>query len=340
MQEAIENAGYLRPVVANLVPIFFALSGFLVAGSLERCLTTSGFIGLRIIRIYPALAVEVVLSSLIVGPLFTRFLLPDYVENSLFRNYFWNFIGDVQYKLPGVFDEYGAMHESSVNGQLWTVPFELLCYVILAALALVGIKHRRIAGPFFIFSSMGLYLLRHMLKYGAPLVYVPMGLVLVWAFLCGMALFMYRDRILWDWRYALVSIAVSTCVLLPGVADGWRLMLPFSLAYLTVYLGLTDIRRGRILGVADYSYGIYLYHWVFQQVAVAVAGRTWYAIAAISIPLTVLFSAVSWHYVEKPALSLKRYIVADDDRRAGPALWMSASAALLLAGCALWRHLA
>ncbi|MGD9922353.1 MAG: acyltransferase family protein [Pseudorhodoplanes sp.] len=38
-----------------LVPMFFAVSGFLVAGSLDRARLLSTFLGLRALRIYPAL---------------------------------------------------------------------------------------------------------------------------------------------------------------------------------------------------------------------------------------------------------------------------------------------
>ena len=42
----------LRPFLRAILPMFFALSGFLVAGSLERCKTALTFAGLRVIRIY------------------------------------------------------------------------------------------------------------------------------------------------------------------------------------------------------------------------------------------------------------------------------------------------
>src|ERR1700730_11641565 len=61
----------LDPVAFVLVPLFFALSGFLVAGSLERSKTLISFFGLRILRIVPALSVEVFLSALFLGPLLT-----------------------------------------------------------------------------------------------------------------------------------------------------------------------------------------------------------------------------------------------------------------------------
>lgn len=50
-------ASAARPFVATLLPMFFTLSGFLVAGSLERTRTVSMFLGIRVIRIFPALAV-------------------------------------------------------------------------------------------------------------------------------------------------------------------------------------------------------------------------------------------------------------------------------------------
>jgi peptidoglycan/LPS O-acetylase OafA/YrhL len=43
---------------AFILPMFFTLSGFLVASSFERCRTLITFIGFRIFRIIPALSVE------------------------------------------------------------------------------------------------------------------------------------------------------------------------------------------------------------------------------------------------------------------------------------------
>src|SRR5258708_1045719 len=58
-------------VVSMIVPMFFALSGFLVAGSLERSGTLTKFLGLRVVRIMPALSVEVFISAIVLGALFT-----------------------------------------------------------------------------------------------------------------------------------------------------------------------------------------------------------------------------------------------------------------------------
>ena len=90
-REAFVQSLYYRPFVVVL-PMFFALSGFLVAGSFERSSGYKEFYGLRVLRIVPALAVETTLSALILGPLFTTFDLNDYFRDPEFRNYFWNIV--------------------------------------------------------------------------------------------------------------------------------------------------------------------------------------------------------------------------------------------------------
>jgi peptidoglycan/LPS O-acetylase OafA/YrhL len=56
-----------RPLIMAILPMFFGLSGFLVAGSLFRNSAISTFLGLRAIRIFPALAVESLFSAWIIG---------------------------------------------------------------------------------------------------------------------------------------------------------------------------------------------------------------------------------------------------------------------------------
>src|SRR5690242_1685947 len=79
-----------RPAFAVLVPMFFALSGFLVSASLFRQKTLISFYGLRILRIVPALAVEVCLSALILGPIFTDRRYQDYLADPTLHRYFLN----------------------------------------------------------------------------------------------------------------------------------------------------------------------------------------------------------------------------------------------------------
>src|ERR1700744_2350383 len=98
-----------------IVPMFFALSGFLIAGSFERAKSLFVFFGLRVFRIAPALSVEVLISALILGPLLTDYSLRQYLAAPEFHAYFLNIVGEIHYVLPGVF-----LHNPNnlVNGQL------------------------------------------------------------------------------------------------------------------------------------------------------------------------------------------------------------------------------
>ena len=122
--------------VYAILPMFFALSGFLVTGSAMR-LPLSQYILNRVFRIVPALGVDILLSALILGPIFTAFTLADYFGGEQFGRYFLNIIGIIHYQLPGVFldNPLGGV----VNGSLWTVPYEILCYVLMSVMIGVGI---------------------------------------------------------------------------------------------------------------------------------------------------------------------------------------------------------
>lgn len=296
----------LRPLVRAILPMFFALSGFLVAGSLERARTLPMFLGLRVIRIYPALAVEALLSALILGPIFTSYALPDYFRDPLFARYFWNLIGDPQYMLPGAF-----AHNPLpiwVNRQLWTVPYELACYGTLAAIVVVGLKRRPVLLPLAAAAIALGYGALKLVQTGQPLIVTgPMpGVLLVVAFLAGVVLYWFRERLPYTYVWFLASAAL-TIALLWFIPFG-DLFAPFTAAYSTVYLGLTDSRRIWVIRGADYSYGIFLYGFPMQQAVAATlpGGQTPLGNTLFAILVSAAFAALSWRLVEKPALRLRK----------------------------------
>ncbi len=127
----------LRPGLFALVGAFFALSGFLVAGSALRTKSVRVFLSFRVLRILPALLTEVTLSALVLGPIVTVHSLSQYFSGSEFYHYFGNILGIVRYTLPGVFVD--NPRANFVNANLWTLPAEFYCYLVLAALMGVGV---------------------------------------------------------------------------------------------------------------------------------------------------------------------------------------------------------
>lgn len=297
-----------------LVPMFFALSGYLVAGSLQRCRTLGMFLGLRAIRIFPALFVEVILSAFILGPLVTTLPPQLYFSDPLFFKYLLNAIGDVHFLLPGVFAD--NPWPRVVNGQLWTIPYELYCYCALAIVALLGLKKWRVLGPIFVVVVAIGYLL--WILHGADSSVVPgtNGVrkpFLVATFLAGVSIYHYRDVLPWSGLYGVAALAGS--IALPSLGQYAGFFAPVPVAYATICFGLMNPSR-KILRGADYSYGIYLYGYAVQQTMMHFVpmARVWYLNVLISLPIAILVAAASWHLVERPAGGLRSVLKRLEDR--------------------------
>jgi peptidoglycan/LPS O-acetylase OafA/YrhL len=293
------HAGPWRPLEAMALPMFFSLSGFLVAGSFERCKTMISFLGLRLLRLIPALAGEVLVSALILGPWLTKLPLADYFSDPQFHRYFLNILGEIHYTLPGVFVD-NPFYQ--VNGQLWTVPYELICYVTLVSLAFAGIIYRRQLFLRLLLAANFLYFLLCFYRPDDGTGPVS-GKDLVASFVCGLLIYLYRDRIRWNRPLFLLSLI--SFVLLLTFPNGDRFV-AFPAAYATIYLGLLNPPRQKILLSGDYSYGIFLYGFPIQQAVVAVFHvQHWYANLLLAYPLTIMAAVISWWGLEKHALKLR-----------------------------------
>jgi len=293
-----------RPIFAIVLPMFFALSGFLVAGSLFRSKSLVEFLSLRVLRIVPALAVEVLLCALILGTLFTTLPLSEYFADPRFHVYFLNIVGDIHYLLPGVFES--NPHPATVNEQLWTVPWELRCYIALALLSIFRIARNRYLLLAAVAGFHVLVLIRYIIKLPDPWVSVH-GLAMLEAFLVGVVFYAFADKISLRKDLFIVSL-IATFVLLSVPYGDYLVSIPST--YATVYLGLLNPPRNRIALSGDYSYGIYLYGFAIQQ-AIAAAFpslRGWWIDVVLALPLILAVAAFSWWIIERPTLRLRTYI--------------------------------
>ncbi|WP_044592984.1 acyltransferase [Bradyrhizobium sp. LTSPM299] len=296
--------GFSRPFITCLVPMFFALSGFLIASSLIRCRTLVTFVGLRALRIVPALAVDTIFCAVILGPFYTSYSLRDYFLHPDFYKYFFNVIGYIHYHLPGVFADNPSGY---VNAQLWTIPYELDCYLVLSLLAALGLHRKRL----WFLVTTAMIVIGH-------LVYVtfkPAELNDVWqlllpCFLVSVCAYLYRDKIEWSGRLAAVSVFVGLVLL--SQQNSLMVLASIPLSYLTIWLGLFRLQRDPIIRSGDYSYPLYLYSFPIQQalyVSLQVC-RVWWLNMFFAVPVTFLLAAFSWHLVEKPSQKFRYRLFA------------------------------
>lgn len=243
----------------SILIMFFGLSGFLISGSAMR-LSLKNFLINRGLRIFPALAVEVLLSALLLGPIFTTLPLRDYFTILKFFLYFTNLLGAVYYYLPGVFNG------DWVNGSIWTVPYEIGCYAIISFLIYYGLLHKRwfvvwlsiligaVEVALFLLGFHGRQFEGHDLhrllelipQYVAYYVFYARGSRLLISFTVGIAFYLVKDRIPYSW-----GLFFSAIVYLLGVEylAGWtseespiaNVFIVVPVIYITMFLGLTNI---------------------------------------------------------------------------------------------------
>jgi len=298
---AAQGVGYLTYWI---LPMFFSLSGFLVASSLERTPTIRKFLWLRVIRIYPALTVEVILSALILGLLATTYKAKDYIADPEFHRYFLNVIGYIHYNLPGVFEN--NPYQKIVNGSLWTVPYELECYIALALLAIIGLrKYPRAFLLIFLMITLGKTLSNIIFGYAQNSASNVSGRQLVAFFVGGVLINLNRAIIPMSGLLGLVSFIIGGCLL---YSSELVYMAIFPVAYVVVWLGLQRPRKIPIVMGGDYSYGIYLYAGPIQQSAAywTDIGKTYAGNVALAVVGVSIFSIFSWHTIEKPLLRFKK----------------------------------
>lgn len=299
--------GPFRGLGMMILPMFFTLSGFLVSASLHRNSSLATFLTFRAVRLLPALAVEVTLSALLLGPLLTTLPLQDYFSSSEFWPYFLNILGDIHYTLPGVFDK--NPFSGIVNGSLWTIPYELDCYLALILIFLTGILRHSVLFLFLMLDIIVGYTV-YLCIFGTDDLTAhigPTGPLLVMSFLTGVLFFDFRKHIPLNRTYFLCALLPAPFLL--GHAD-WRYAAIPLVTYVTVYLGLQNPAKRSFLLRGDYSYGVYLFAFPTQQTVMHLfpTMTVWWFNLLLAIPATIGIAYISWHYVEARILARKKLI--------------------------------
>lgn len=282
---------------------FFTISGFLITLSYARSSSPLRYLARRARRIYPGYLVAVLVCSLVVVPAFSSRAFgeihadewPGLASNLLLRNYI--IASD-------------AFQGQPINGALWSIPYEVWCYLGVLAIGLAGLIHRR---PVWLLLTVAVMLGRLALDLrgwqpGGGWLAVIVGAPTLWivvapSFLLGASVYQYRKHIPRDGRLAavLLALTVASAHILPA-PHVTRLLLPPTLAYLIFYAAFSPLLK--LHGAArfgDFSYGTYLYGFPVQRILVAaLRGRVPFALFVPVAMLCALAAAVlSWFLVER-----------------------------------------
>jgi len=228
-----------------------------------------------------------------------------------------------QFYCPEILRGFGS---GEINGSLWTITIELQFYVVLPlVLSLVNkLKSKQgmnIALLVLFLASVAVYY--RVIPYSAyrrtfneKIVYltiVPhLHMFLVGVFIArnfNLLLRFFENKILhwsviflvfmFSFKDILLSRTMAGCVVYffkYSLLGGWAIAFAFS------YRSASK----RILKGNDISYGVYIYHMIIVNSMIELGCVERYSYFAIACILTVTVAVVSWKFIEKPALRLKR----------------------------------
>ncbi|MEM9196245.1 MAG: acyltransferase [Pseudomonadota bacterium] len=305
------------------VYIFFGISGFLIAQSFERARSTGAFLAARGLRIFPGLIAVVALTALVLGPAVTTLPLGAYFTDPGLIGYVVRNItlASLQYDLPGVFADHPF--PGVINGSLWTLFPELVCYALVLVVGLAGF----LARGWRIWAVIAAYAVVCLAYYSVPALRMALPaplaallaklLPLAFPFIIGMAFYVWRDSLPLG---LLPGLGLIVLVVLLRDTALYYVAFDLALVYWTFLLGYLPggvLRRYNRLG--DYSYGFYIYAFPMQQLTLHVLGpHDPLTNMAFAIPTTLALAVLSWHLVEKPGLALRRRRTDRRERVAAP----------------------
>jgi peptidoglycan/LPS O-acetylase OafA/YrhL len=298
------------PVVQLLTQVwvdgFFVISGFLITSSWIRNPRLREYVAARGLRIFPGLWVCLLVVAFVIAPIgvaiqgdsAARLLMStapiEYVMNNAVLNVYHAGIAGTPLRVPwpGVWD-----------GPLWTLIFELLCYIAVAIAGVIGLLKRRWPTALVFALAVAVSAL---VSYPVMRVETIPQMVARFAvvFAAGALLHKYQDIV--PARWSLVALSAAIVIAAGLLVPNYRTVAAIPLAY-AVVVSAALIKNKRLTLRTDLSYGTYIYAWPMQQLLV-ICGLgflnpiVFSIIAAIA---TLPLAALSWFVVEKRAMSLK-----------------------------------
>ncbi len=301
---------------------FLGISGYLVTKSAMGA-DVLQFMWRRFLRIFPGFWGALLVGAFIVGPALWLAAGHNIVEYFGFGSqspwgYVYNnvtlVIGQygIQNLLAGTTPFGLAGNGGPINGSIWTLTYEWLCYLMIAGLLVAGVIARAkilipaIAAFFFIMRVVN-----EVVPNGAgqiiPFFNDPWRLNFGFIFFIGAAIAAYSHRVPFDHRLGVISGLGSLALLRLGGFDEVGYVL---FAYFVLYLAAALPRQVQWIGQKnDYSYGVYLYGWISQQVLAYLGVYRWGYVPFVLLSLMMAGGCawLSWHLIEKQALKLKSW---------------------------------
>lgn len=294
---------FLSDMAVNL---FFCISGFLILASAQR-VGLASYLWRRFLRIFPGYWVSIFFIILIAVPISYLMGTSKFVWNTSenLKYVVNNFdLYKIQYVIP---DTQIGVPWQAWNGSTWTLWYEFMAYLCLVPLAYIPVvkKYQRLTVTVAFLLSLLIF---------PFLVHVDASTNMYWhfarlvpMFLAGSLLYVWGDYI--KVRVAPVVLAVTLTVLVHFI-DNVYLVNTLQVLFAYGVLGLAGVLKIYCGYVNDLSYGVYIYAFPVQQLLI-VGGSASLGIllnVVLTLAITMCLAYLSWNFVEKPAMGLKKLV--------------------------------
>jgi peptidoglycan/LPS O-acetylase OafA/YrhL len=298
-----------QPFSWYAVNLFFVLSGYLIYGSWDAKPSIVAFTKARCLRILPGLFVMLILCVVILGSIFSTIHFAQFISSEPTLRYFVGCLSIIftQMELPGVFESNPLR---AVNGSLWTLRYEIVCYATVASLGVLGLLAIPTARRMVLLIGIAIAVTATVWieAQGLPLegkVYITYQLARLG--LCFQLGCLYREFRVVVPRIEF-AIALVVMMFLTTETAAFTPVACLAVAHLAFWCAFVPNNHYcRLARTApDYSYGLYIYAFPVQQALIAtIQNASAPQVIVLGFIITLAFAAFSWHLIEKPALSLK-----------------------------------
>lgn len=336
--EALTSARHSLGIVS--VTMFFILSGFLICRSAAGPLSVSRFLWHRALRIFPAYWVCLLLCACVFAPVVAchesgaflwifsaprdspqKFVATNAAIFQLNGFSIEGFLRVSDNTIAGLL--FRNPHPHAINGSLWSLPFEITCYLAVAGLAALGVLRRaRVLVLVLFLSFWALYAFEYLnpdaFRRCFPYSGMQLLVMLCLFFFAGCTCFLYREKIPASLTLFLISLLAMAGSFPLGV---FGVVAPLALPYAFLWLAFS-LPFGWFEKKGDFSYGLYIYAFPVQQglALLRFHEEGFVLYFSWSVLASLLLAFLSHRLIEAPSLKLKSMQIPAFFRRRAPVI--------------------
>ncbi len=289
---------------------FFIISGYLIFKSMVVSNSIFEYLVKRVLRIFPALAVVLLVTLAAVYFIYSNNLLPFFANKEVYAYFLGNIIlFKPHFFISGIFSE---LPSAAINGSLWTIEYEFFFYLFIL-LFFYFRSNKKILKALLVIV-VALFLMVRLAFYDWTVqthFFIPLEPL----FDLGPYFLMGSLLSCFDFDKMPAKNAIAAVLSMALIASVYfkigHTVVYFTLPFIVIYVGKQTSKLANWVHtkLGDPSYGIYLYAFPLQQLLIY-----WYrpSTLVLFIASTIgafVFGYLSWIFIEKKALALKQYFL-------------------------------